>query len=485
MIQLRDFFRLKPYIVLITSNCILTTLKEKMLKIDLSDLVVHHFPGTTLSYDDHFTDVIPKMTKKNDDDNMIVCVRSTNPDYQKYINFSIPKIFASYVIDSGSIFFRLTEVRQKIVGINASNCSLKGAVPEFLLKIETISVVNLSDNKLTGKLSSNVFCANRCSCQYQKFILLGSNELEGQVPAIGCNRLKILDLSRNYFDSLHKDILYSHTETDLFVKLKRNRINGSFPIVRNQSVRFLDLSHNDLTKFPKFAIHDTQKQGLKIFVNDNRIGGSLHIKNSNLTHLDANHNEITDVFIIRERPKNGLKAFFVGNKIKEFPYIIDPKLELIDLSHNTSIAIIGSEKIHRKFDNECCIKLSGMDQIILSGKYINYNIKIKLDREDGVYILEDEPKKPEVREKKLEVHEKKPEVRETNLKDDLEELQRFENKRGSYNSINFIMQPINLLDSYLWRDKENDKKKEEQKSHRDYLEKRQRIKERMRWRQKE
>src|SRR5690606_12693583 len=120
------------------------------------------------------------------------------------------------------------------------------------------------------------------------------------------------------------------------IKLKRNRISGSFPIVRNQSVRYLDLSHNDLTKFPKFAIHDTQKQGLKIFVNDNRIGGSLHIKNSNLTHLDANHNEITDVFIIRERPKNGLKAFFVGNKIKEFPYIIDPKLELIDLSHNTS-----------------------------------------------------------------------------------------------------------------------------------------------------
>lgn len=427
-----------------------------MFKIDLSDLVVHHFPGTTWSHDDHFTDVLPKMTRKNDGDNMIVCVHSTNPAYPKYINFSIPKIFASYVIDSGSVFFRLKEVRQMIVGINASNCSLKGAVPEFLLKMDTISVVNLSDNKLTGELSSNVFCASHCSCQYQKFILLRSNELEGQVPAIGCKRLSNLDLSRNYFDSLHRDILYSHTETDLFIKLKMNRIGGSFPIVRNQSVRSLDLSHNDLTKFPKFAIHETQKQDIKIFVNDNRIRGSLHIKNSNLTHLNANHNEITDVFIIREHPKNGLKALFVGNKIKEFPYIIDSKLELIDLSHNTSIAIIGSEKIHRKFDNECCIKLSGMDQIVLSGKYINYNIKIELDREDGVYILEDEPKTPE--------------VHECNIKDDLEELRRFENLS------NFIMQPMSPLGSYLVN------KEEQMKSYRDYMERRQRIKNMMRWR---
>lgn len=450
-----------------------------MFKIELSELIVHHFPGTTWSYNDHFVDILPKMTRKNDDNNMIVCVYSKDPAYPKYVNFSIPKIYASYVINSGSIFFRLSEVRKMIVGINASNCSLKGAVPEFLLKMDTICVVNLSGNRLTGELSSNVFCASQCTCQYQKFILLRSNELEGQVPAIGCKRLSTLDLSRNYFDSLHRDFLYCHTETDLFIKLKMNRINGSFPIVRNQSVRYLDLSHNELTKFPKFAIYETQKQGIKIFVNDNRIGGSLHIKNSNLTHLDANHNEITDVFIIREHPKNGLKALFAGNKIKEFPYIIDPKLELIDLSHNTSIAIIGSEKIHREFDNECCIKLSGMDQIILSGKYINYNIKIELDREDGVYILEDEPKL-EVHEKKSEARETKSEVRESNMKEDLEEFQRVENVYRFYNLANFFMQPINLLGSYLMN-KENDKKKEEQeKRYRDYMERRERIKNMMR-----
>lgn len=439
-----------------------------MFKISLSDLIIHHFPGTTWSYDDRFVDVLSKMTRKNEDDNMIVCIYSMNPAYPKYMNFVIPKIFASYVINSGSIFFRSSEVRQMIVGINASNCSLEGAVPEFLLKMTTISVVNLSDNKLTGELSSNIFCASQCICQYQKFIILKSNELEGQVPMIGCKRLSNLDLSRNYFDSLHRDILYFHTETDLFVNLKMNRISGNFPIVRNQSVRSLDLSHNDLTKFPKFAIYETQKQDIKIFVNDNRIRGSLHVKNSKLTHLNANHNEITDVFIRRDCPKNGLKALFVGNNIKEFPYIIDSKLELIDLSHNTSIAIIGSEKIYSDFDNECCIKLTGMDQIILSGKYTNYKIKIELDREDGVYILEDEPKKPE--------------VRETNMKDDLEDLRRFENLSRFYNLPNFIiMQPMSPLGSYL-ANKENDKKKEEQeKSYRDYMERRQRIKNRMRW----
>lgn len=75
--------------------------------------------------------------------------------------------------------------------------SLTGPVPSTLFNISSLEIINLSKNKLSGSLSSDILW----NVPLLKDLRLQTNLLTGQIPSglWGCERLQMLSLGENNF----------------------------------------------------------------------------------------------------------------------------------------------------------------------------------------------------------------------------------------------------------------------------------------------
>nr|GMC69037.1 LRR receptor-like serine/threonine-protein kinase GSO2 [Ipomoea batatas] len=128
--------------------------------------------------------------------------------------------------------------------LSLSKNHLEGPIPIELCSLEFLSILDLSENNLTGSIPS---CLNPSSI---KHVHLSKNHLGGQLTRVFFNNsaLVILDLSYNDFVGTIPKWIGSVSNLSILL-LKGNRFDGKIPIQICQLMRLsvLDLSSNQLT----------------------------------------------------------------------------------------------------------------------------------------------------------------------------------------------------------------------------------------------
>ncbi|KAG8370799.1 hypothetical protein BUALT_Bualt13G0021100 [Buddleja alternifolia] len=130
---------------------------------------------------------------------------------------------------------------------DASNSKIKGDIPEEIINLSNLMVLDLSDNELTGKIPSTVKDLHKLQGLY-----LINNKMEGFIPDGLCDlhSLNLLSLSRNRFSGSIPECLGNVTSLrHLF--LGYNMLSSSIPssLWRIKDLLELDLSSNSLSGF--------------------------------------------------------------------------------------------------------------------------------------------------------------------------------------------------------------------------------------------
>jgi Leucine-rich repeat (LRR) protein len=142
--------------------------------------------------------------------------------------------------------------------------SISGTIPSSLCKLRLLTLLDLSDNKLTGSLPDcleDKSTINMTSLSIQS-LNLKNNSLSGEFPLFlrNCQQLIYLDLSQNLFSG----ILPVWIEEDLpflsFLRLRYNMFYGCIPVELAILVKlqYLDLAYNNFTgSIPKSLVRCT------------------------------------------------------------------------------------------------------------------------------------------------------------------------------------------------------------------------------------
>ncbi|XP_069148548.1 receptor-like protein 9DC3 [Solanum lycopersicum] len=219
-----------------------------------------------------------------------------------------------------------------------SSCELKD-FPHFLRNVETIMVLDISNNKIRGQipnwfsgmrwdsllhlnLSHNSLTGHLQQFHYYSLesLDLKFNSLQGPLPSFICNMssLSLLDLSNNYFSDSVPHCLGSMVGLSV-LDLRRNNFTGSLPSFCEQS--------NSLRT---------------IVLNGNRFEGTVPmslLKCDGLEVLDVGNNVINDTFpawlgTLQELQVLILKSNKFHGPISTRLNFSFPVLRIFDLSHN-------------------------------------------------------------------------------------------------------------------------------------------------------
>ena len=188
----------------------------------------------------------------------------TPPSCSAYVDYS-NNSFTSFIPDDIGTYISLNIVfmlsKNNITGIipesicNASNLSvldlsdnaLSGKIPSCLIEIETLAVLNLGRNKFSGIISGE-FPGN---CVLQTLDLNG-NLLEGKIPVslAKCKELEVLNLGNNQMDDNFPCWLKNISNLRVLV-LRANKLHGPIGCPNSNStwpmVQIVDLAHNNFS----------------------------------------------------------------------------------------------------------------------------------------------------------------------------------------------------------------------------------------------
>ncbi|KAL6896860.1 hypothetical protein ACP4OV_007432 [Aristida adscensionis] len=118
---------------------------------------------------------------------------------------------------------------------------LIGAIPPNTLgKLDSLQVLSLRSNRLTGDLPSDV-----TSLPSLHSIYLQHNELSGELPSFFNPSLSVVDLSYNSFTGKIPSTLQNLTQLSV-LNLQDNAFSGSIPDLKLPSLKLLNLSNNEL-----------------------------------------------------------------------------------------------------------------------------------------------------------------------------------------------------------------------------------------------
>jgi hypothetical protein len=118
---------------------------------------------------------------------------------------------------------------------------LIGAIPPNTLgKLDSLQVLSLRSNRLTGSLPSDV-----ASLPSLRSIYLQHNEFSGQLPSSFSPSLGVIDLSYNSFTGEVPASLQKLTQLTV-LNLQDNSFSGSIPDLKLPSLKLLNLSNNEL-----------------------------------------------------------------------------------------------------------------------------------------------------------------------------------------------------------------------------------------------
>ncbi|CAN6186062.1 unnamed protein product [Urochloa humidicola] len=112
--------------------------------------------------------------------------------------------------------------------------------PDTLGKLDSLQVLSLRSNRLTGSLPSDVASLPSLHSMY-----LQHNEFSGRLPSSFSPSLSVIDLSYNSFTGEVPASLQTITQLTV-LNLQDNSFSGSIPDLKLPSLKLLNLSNNDL-----------------------------------------------------------------------------------------------------------------------------------------------------------------------------------------------------------------------------------------------
>lgn len=220
-------------------------------------------------------------------------------------------------------FPRWLQHQTKLKMLMLSNASISGLLPSWLRKMPIIPHIDLSHNNLSGSLTNLPFgySFNGFRDEYRGSLLLQNNHFNGSIPRSLCKRaaLEVLDLSRNRLtgkipkcvenlEMLRALILSSNALSGeipssiggnsllSWLHLNDNQFTGELPQdLRNlHNLWILDVGNNELSgKIPEWIAELTELMVLRLHENkfSGRVSPAL-CKNSCLQILDVAHNDL-------------------------------------------------------------------------------------------------------------------------------------------------------------------------------------------------
>ncbi|CAD6216664.1 unnamed protein product [Miscanthus lutarioriparius] len=137
----------------------------------------------------------------------------------------------------------------QIFELRVPAAGLIGAIPPNTLgKLDSLQVLSLRSNRLTGSLPSDVALLPSL-----RSIYLQHNELSGGLPSSFSPSLSVIDFSYNSFTGEVPASLQNLTQLTV-LNLQDNSFSGSIPDLKLHSLKLLNLSNNELKgSIPRFA----------------------------------------------------------------------------------------------------------------------------------------------------------------------------------------------------------------------------------------
>ncbi|GKV04084.1 hypothetical protein SLEP1_g16292 [Rubroshorea leprosula] len=171
------------------------------------------------------------------------CFSGQIPHSMLRLNSSLMELGISDNYLSGTIprwLGNLTNLKTILMGNN----SFEGPIPIELCQLQSLAVLDLSRNNISGKLMS-------CSFPFMVEMHLSRNRLEGPLTNAICNNslfLLALDLSDNYFTGKIPGCIDELQQLS-FLLLSKNKFEGNIPtqLCRLNWLGMIDLSHNNLS----------------------------------------------------------------------------------------------------------------------------------------------------------------------------------------------------------------------------------------------
>jgi len=213
--------------------------------------------------------------------------------------------------------------------LNFSSCRLSGHFPKGIFQIQTLNVLDVSNNKdLHGALPN--FHEDAVLLHTMN---LSNTNFSGKLPGSISNlkQLSVLDLSNcQFIETL--PISMSELTQLVYLDLSFNKFTGSLPSFRMvKNLRYLSLAHNSFT-----GTISTHFEGLEnlliINLGDNFLGGKIPVSLFTLPSLQ----ELT-------LSHNGFHG-----PLDEFSNVSSSKLQLIDLSSNSLEGTIPVSIFHQE-----------------------------------------------------------------------------------------------------------------------------------------
>lgn len=245
---------------------------------------------------------------------------------------------------------------------------LQGTLPTHICELDELSVLDLSNNNLSGKIPS---CFGNFSSQLMvldlrrnhfhgsiptnfqesnqlKNIALNGNQLQGSIPRtlLNCQQLEVLDLGNNFLTNEFPSWLENLQELQVLI-LKSNKFHGPIPGFNSENpfpkVRIFDISYNNFSgKFPEKIFTSFkammnqddhgEEEGLPIYREMKDVDNNLYYRDSLSLVIKGNEMEISRVLItlsIIDLSSNN----FVGD-IPKLSIGNLKGLKLLNLSHN-------------------------------------------------------------------------------------------------------------------------------------------------------
>ncbi|XP_077215058.1 receptor-like protein kinase BRI1-like 3 [Tasmannia lanceolata] len=297
----------------------------------------------------------------------------------------------------GGIFPLSPSLRE--LDLSRNRISDNGLLNYSLLNCHNFFLLNFSDNKLTGELSSSI-----SSCDNLVVLDLSHNLISGQIPVPFPPSLNHLDLSHNNFSGDFSGLQFGECSNITLVNLSYNSFSGrGFPesLANCQNLQKLDLTHNRLEdKIPNSLGNFRNLQQLflaknqfsgeippelgqicgtlrELDLSSNNISGgipSTFVSCNSLQSLDLGNNELSGNFIDSiVTTFSSLKYLSLSfNNITGFiPLSLSncKELEVLDLSSNGFTGNIPSG---------FCSSLTSLQKILLANNYLSGPMPLEL-----------------------------------------------------------------------------------------------------------
>ncbi|PNT76124.1 hypothetical protein BRADI_1g44425v3 [Brachypodium distachyon] len=142
--------------------------------------------------------------------------------------------------------------------------SISGSIPSYFCELGSISVLDLSENKLTGPLPNCLHdeSTTKKTTLSIRNLYLRNNNLSGDFPLLlqNCQELIFLDLAYNQFSGTLPSWIGEKLPSLAFLRLRSNMFHGHIPVglTKLADLQYLDLSNNNISGgIPKSIVNFT------------------------------------------------------------------------------------------------------------------------------------------------------------------------------------------------------------------------------------